>query len=382
MKHLIAIILLGLAWQSGIAQADTLIQTPLPKIEEGNRKFILPLATFSPETSLRLGAVGIYIFRLPNAQPGTLLSSIKAPITYTLLNQIKARFSFEIFLDENKHIYEGYVQWQRFPLLFYGLGPNSPEDNEELYTSRNYGGKFSYLNKVGRKVFIGGQFEWINNKIVDREEAGLLSQDGLIPGSDGGTVAGIGLSFRYDNRDNNFNAARGPFIEGKFTTYNKTFTSDFDFTKFTLDVRHFLEVFDKHVLAFQFLSEYNWGDPSFETMALLGGDIIMRGHILGRFRDKAFWAAQTEYRLPVNRAHWFSKGLGKLRFFERWGLVGFAGLGTVGSGFSDIGNSEIKYSLGVGIRFLVLPEERVNVRLDFGFGTQQPGFYFNIREAF
>ena len=364
------------------AQADTLIQTPLPQIDDGNRKFILPLATFSPETSLRLGAVGIYIFRLPNAQPGTLLSSIKAPITYTLRNQVKARFSFEVFLDENKHIYEGYVQWQKFPLLFYGLGPDSPETNEEQYTSRNYGGAFSYLNKIGRRIYVGGQFEWVNNKIVEREERGLLSQDGLIPGNDGGTVAGIGLSFRYDRRDNNFNASQGPFLETKFTTYNKTFTSDFDFTKFTLDFRHFLEVKNKHVLAFQILSEYNWGDPSFETMALLGGDIMMRGHIEGRYRDKAFWAAQTEYRMPINRAKWFSKGLGKLKFWQRWGLVGFAGLGTVGPGFSDLPNSEVKYSVGVGIRFLILPEERVNARLDFGFGTQQPGFYFNIREAF
>ena len=382
MKYIITSLCLFAVWQTGFGQADTLIQTPLPQTEEGNRKFILPLATFSPETSLRLGAVGIYIFRLPNAQPGTLLSSIKTPITYTLLNQIKARFSFEVFMNENKHIYEGFVQWQRFPLLFYGIGPDSPEAAEELYTSRNYGGRFSYLNRVSSRIYVGGQFEWNNTRIVERDELGLLAQDGLVPGSNGGTVAGLGLSMRYDRRDNNFNASRGPFLDLKITTFNRVFSSDFDFTKFTLDMRHFVEVMDKHVLAFQILSEYNWGGPSFETMALLGGDIIMRGHIQGRFRDKAFWAAQTEYRLPINRAKWFSKGLGRLSFWEKWGLVGFAGFGTVAPRLADMGSSALRYSVGVGIRFLVLPEERVNVRLDFGFGTQQPGFYFNIREAF
>ena len=49
---------------------------------------------------------------------------------------------------------------------------------------------------------------------------------------------------------------------------------------------------------------------------------------------------------------------------------------------TDIDLSKIKTSIGVGVRYLVLPKERINVRIDLGFGTQHPGLYFNIREAF
>jgi len=355
-----------------------------PPEPTGNPKrlILLPVLSYAPETSLRFGAIGVYLFRVGKAVKGTQLSSIKAPMTYTLNNQPKFRVSYEIFFNDNKHVFKGFTQWQRFPLLFWGVGPNTPEAAEELYTSRSFGGEIAYLNQVIDKVFIGGRVEWVNNKTVERVAGGLLSEDGNIPGSNGGIHAGLGLQFRYDNRDNNFNAAKGPFIESSLSTYQESFGSDFTFTKFTLDFREFIQPFKKHVLAFQFFTEYNWGDPSFEYLALMGGDETMRGHYEGRFRDKAYWAAQAEYRLPLGRKRWFPFEPEKLSIWERWGMVGFAGLGTVAPEFSDLRNSDLKYSLGLGLRYLILPKERVNIRIDFGFGSQRPAFYLNVREAF
>jgi hypothetical protein len=62
--------------------------------------------------------------------------------------------------------------------------------------------------------------------------------------------------------------------------------------------------------------------------------------------------------------------------------VGFAGLGTVAPDAAAIFSSDLKYSVGIGFRYLILPKENINVRVDFGFGTQTPGFYLNVREAF
>ena len=107
----------------------------------------------------------------------------------------------------------------------------------------------------------------------------------------------------------------------------------------------------------------------------------MRGHYECRFRDNSLYAAQVEYRLPLGRSDWIDTRE-KVPFKERWGLVGFVGAGDVASSFCDIDFSKIKSSFGFGVRYLVMPKERINVRIDFGFGTQYPGFYFNIREAF
>ena len=107
----------------------------------------------------------------------------------------------------------------------------------------------------------------------------------------------------------------------------------------------------------------------------------MRGHYLGRFRDKTMLAAQMEYRLPLGRKSWIDERE-KPPFWERWGVVGFVGFGNVAPSVSQLGFEKIKSSFGFGLRYAAKSNERVNVRIDFGFGTQNPGFYLNIRESF
>ncbi|MCO6480145.1 MAG: BamA/TamA family outer membrane protein [Phaeodactylibacter sp.] len=352
-----------------------------PPAERLKKLYVLPLISYSPETSLRLGTASIFLFRPTGCTSNTQLSSIRAPLTYTLNRQQKARFSYEIFMNDNRHILAGFIQWEKFPFFFYGIGSGSVEENEETYTSRTVGAQASYLHNVAEKFFLGAQLMWINNKMLEREPGGLLSQEGLIPGSEGSVSNGAGLIGRYDSRDNNLNPGRGLYLQSSLTTFPESFGSDFPFTKLEVDARKYFRPFQKHVLAFQLFAEHNWGNPPFELLALLGGDELMRGHYEGRFRDKTYWAAQAEYRLPINRRDWFGSEK-KLGFRERWGLTGFAGLGAVASSLGALPDSELRYSLGFGIRYLVLPKERVNIRVDFGFGTQRPGFYFNVREAF
>ena len=342
----------------------------------------LPIITYSPETSLRLGAISIYFFRFKNAPEGTQLSTIKLPINYTLKNQIKVRLSYEIFLNDNNHIFKGVAEWIKFPLLFWGIGNNTPEANEEIYTTRTMTFDFNYLAKVKPNFFLGTRYVRQDSKISEVDEDGLLIQEGLIPGNEGAVTSGLGIIARYDKRDNNFNATTGPYIQGNLTTYQSWLGSDFEFTKLQFDLRHYIQTFqDRHVLAFNILAEHNWGNPTFETMALLGGDQIMRGHYLGRFRDNTMLAGQMEYRLPLGRKSWIDERE-KLPFWERWGLVGFVGFGNVAPSVSNLGFDHLKSSWGFGFRYAARSKERLNIRIDFGFGTQNPGFYLNFRESF
>ena len=346
-----------------------------------SKKYGIPIISYSPETSLRFGLVGIYLFRTNNKNLDTQLSSLRTPITYTLNRQIKLSLDYDIFLNDNKHIFTGEFEWLRFPLSFWGIGSDTPDDAEELFTTETGNVQVSYFCLVKNNLYVGAQLNWSNSNITEKIEDGLLTNDEPILGNNGGTSTGLGLSFRYDKRDNYLNASTGPFLEGVLTFNRKAFGGDFNYTKLAMDGRHFFKVNGGHILAFQAFSEYNWGQAPFEQLALLGGKTIMRGHYLGRFRDNVSGAIQAEYRLPLGRKEWLA-GEEKLRFWQRWGLIAFAGTGNVGPSYSDLLNGKWKYSLGIGIRVLILPEEQINFRLDFGFGTQSPGFYFNIREAF
>jgi outer membrane protein assembly factor BamA len=351
--------------------------------EKKVRFLALPVITYAPETRLRLGASGLLYFRPgKNLKEGTQLSTVRMPITYTLNKQFKLRLSYDIFLSANKHIFSGFQEWFRFPLLFWGIGSNTEDSAEELYTTQAFAFRVNYLNKLSDRLFIGAGYDLRTSVIVDKDPDGQLATEGLIPGADGGTVSGLNILVRRDNRDNVMSAAKGSYLQARIGYYVPWIGSDFTYTTMEVDYRIYFPVLQgRHVLAVQALHSNNVGDPGFETMALLGGDEIMRGHFQGRFRDKGINAIQAEYRIPIGRKNWVDERE-KMPFFERFGIVGFAGIGHVYPRFQDMDIKELKESYGFGFRWLAIPEERINIRIDVGFGTERPGFYFQIRESF
>ena len=371
-----------IAWSSVAAQAQidslALDEDVLP----GYSRFIpIPLFSVAPETSVRVGAIGVFFFRFKNSSKDTQLSSIRAPQSYTFRNQVKFRLSNDIFLNRNKHIISGFTEWLRFPLFFYGVGADTRNSNKEIYTSRLFNISYNYLFKIQEGKYIGARVDRRDSKIQETAEGGLLEEPGLVSGSEGGLSQGIGIVGRHDTRDNLLCTKTGWLSEFAITFYNDVLNSDFEFTKLTFDTRYFFSIDDRHVLGGQTYIEQNWGAPSFENLALMGGPFLMRGNFEGRFRDRSMWATQWEYRLPLGRPSYIdnNKSMG---FWDRFGMVGFVGVGSVQDELLKDTFRDLKFTGGVGLRFLVFPEERINVRVDAGFGTQTPAFYIFVREAF
>jgi outer membrane translocation and assembly module TamA len=94
----------------------------------------------------------------------------------------------------------------------------------------------------------------------------------------------------------------------------------------------------------------------------------MRGYYHGRFRDLQQFAVQGEYRRHV---------------YKRIGVVAFAGVGNVSDKISGLNFTNLKYSIGGGLRYALNASERLNLRLDYGIGKgTNSGFYFQLAEAF
>jgi len=72
----------------------------------------------------------------------------------------------------------------------------------------------------------------------------------------------------------------------------------------------------------------------------------------------------------------------RMSVWKRFGAVGFASVGKVAHKLSDFTLKNLKYAYGFGIRFAIDPEERLNIRLDFGFTKDSSGVYFTVMEAF
>jgi outer membrane translocation and assembly module TamA len=66
----------------------------------------------------------------------------------------------------------------------------------------------------------------------------------------------------------------------------------------------------------------------------------------------------------------------------RWGFVAFGGAGSITKSFSAQGESEQVPSYGVGVRFMVLKNKRVNMRLDYAKSDESDAWYVSVGEAF
>jgi hypothetical protein len=134
-----------------------------------------------------------------------------------------------------------------------------------------------------------------------------------------------------------------------------------------LDYRHFFHLTGDHVIAARFYGETQGGLVPYYHLAMLGGDELLRGYYLGRWRDKNLAAIEAEYRFPL---------------IWRFGGVVFGGLGEIARRVTDLGSEPVRWAVGGGLRFSLNSDEHLNLRLDAGFGPGTYGFYFTAKEAF
>lgn len=224
----------------------------------------------------------------------------------------------------------------------------------------------TFQKKVRPGLNLGIRYELGHSKLMDVEEHGLIAT-GDIWGSEGGVASGAGILANWDTRNNIFYPSMGSFYQFSATRFSEALGSDYDFSRFNLDIRQYFPLSSSQVLAIQGYVNIITGKPTFQLLSLFGGERLMRGYYLGRYRDKNMVAFQMEYRRPV----WW-----------RFGLVGFAGFGEVANKISRFERKNFKHSVGWGIRYLFSREEKINLRLDFGYGKGASGVYINIGEAF
>ncbi len=106
--------------------------------------------------------------------------------------------------------------------------------------------------------------------------------------------------------------------------------------------------------------------PLFD-LCLFGSGSDLRGYEVGRYRDRAMFAAQGEYRFPLG---------------GRFGAVVFAGIGKVAPTFSDMSDEASLPSVGAGVRWLAAETARVNLSVDFARGKDESTLYVYVKEAF
>ena len=330
---------------------------------------ISPVVSYSPETSWGGGFGAKYLFKFRGSGEETRTSNLPLSFTYTLENQYIFFSGFEVFTNQEKFVLFGNLIYRQFPQLYYGVGRNTPESNEEIFSFNQFLFEPSLLKRmIFRYLFVGAGFRYNEVSNVEFEPDGLLSDNDRV-GEQGSRSVGLQFAMLYDSRNNILTASNGWYAEFAHGTYRRSLGSISDFTLTRLDVRHFLTPFKNRsdVLAFQLKTQFSSGNVPVPELSMLGSDEIMRGYYEGRYTDNHLIAFQTEYRRQIKGAV---------------GMVAFASFGDVSSSIQGFDITKFRPTIGIGFRYLLDPVESLNLRMDWGVARDANNFYLNVAESF
>ena len=342
-----------------------------------------PYVIYSPETNVGFGVGGSYLFKMPGSgdEERTRTSNIPIAFTYTLENQILFYSGFEVFWPDEEWVLSGNLRAQVFPQLFFGVGDATPELGEVVFESTQVVVE-PILSKqlFVEKLFLGGGIRYRDVRAADfvlspdNDELEAVPERYFdIPGARGSRSTGLEAAALYDTRNSLLNAQTGSYLEATYGVYREDFGGSSNYELIRADARHFFQLGGterwRDVLGIQGVGYFGTGDVPLVELGQLGSGEIMRGYYEGRYTDKGYAAAQAEYRLNLEGSP--------------FGFVGFASAGAVAPRAQDLALNTLRTAAGVGVRFMVDPMERLNLRADFAMtGEGDFNFYIQIGEAF
>lgn len=359
------LLLIGILGSAEMLRADKPDSEPYQ-----NQWVILPVAGYTPETSLLLGGLAMHQFKPGRAGEETRSSNFIFSAAYTLNRQLLLELTPNVIFRKETLILDGRYEYSFFPDSYWGVGAHLPDETETDIEYRQYEFRQAALFRVVPELHAGPIIRW--SRLTD-----ITFPDGFdwLPGpsdteiSEGSRLYGAGFSIRHDRRNSLITPTENYYFEFTGIIYPEFIGNTHPHSSWLADVRSYLDLFGDQtsVLAFHFRSHFTAGSPPFQEYALLGGREIMRGYYEGRFRDNNALQLQAEYRRHI---YW------------RFGATLFAAAGEVWNRFEEISFTNPKLSAGAGLRFNLNPDDTMNLRIDYGISPHGSGLYITIGEAF
>ncbi len=333
----------------------------------GTRRRIQPLPALgsAPETGLQYGATVLAVWE-PAPQQKTRPSSIMGFALRTGKGQTRFGLEGERWTRGNSRRIAASLQWQEWPLPFYGIGDRAPESAREIFTPRGITGTLTGQQRIRGAWYLTTGVTYIDQRITT-DSAGGLSQSAVV-GLRGGRSAEFSVGLLSDTREHLYAPRGGHLVHLSYGRADQNIMSDFRYGRLRLDARAYRALVGRHVLAAQMLVVAVDGPAPFDRLALVGGSDILRGYALGRYRDRIVSALQTEYRTPMVRGV---------------GAVLFGGAGLAGDKLTTMDDRRLLPTYGLGLRAQIDRGQRTAVRADFGRGRDgASGLYIGFNQAF
>lgn len=354
-----------------LTNAQSKTDSTIVKAKEEPLKFkytFVPLPNYDPSTKFGISLVNMFTYKPNMKDTISPYSTGGIGIQFTSNGSMIGGFGNTLYLKEDRWRLTGQGVLgrvhQKLALGFEG----GTSARRMIYVAN-----VQALRKVYKRLYFGLGYSYrkVEYKGRDDQSTEELEQVGLLGGEGN---HGIKYFLTQDKRDNIMYPYKGYYVGLRVEQYLKGDVAT-AYTANYLDYRHFFNTGmeeGKHMIAYRILSRFLGGDPLEQNYTYYGrsGGDITRGYETGEYIDKNMFNFEAEYRL-------------KTRYFkEKLGFVGFTGIGKVFGAYNDFNDAEWLPMIGAGVRYLVVPQNRMNIRFDIAIGNEGPVYYFGIREAF
>ncbi|TAH03531.1 MAG: hypothetical protein EAZ15_02730 [Sphingobacteriales bacterium] len=335
----------------------------------------VPALGYSQEAGFQVGLAGIFSFYNEIKNPVNKASTVFTNFIYSTKGQNRITLKSDIWTKGNAFHIIGDVRIARSLFDFYGLGNQTNFANKDKILQKQLRFGLEVEKEFFKNLYLGLGAEFDNQKFEDVEQGGIFSLNAPID-RNGGKAVFLKFTQFYDTRNNSIYPDRGVFVRSR-VGYAPDFFGDNNFKGNHIDVdfRTYKKLSNKLILGFNVnLEKLNYANnvEAFYFQPQIGGDQMMRGYYLGRYRAPNLVATQAELRY---------------RIIPRFGIVGFAGTGTVFNN-KQFDAKYLKPNYGIGTRFFFDLEKALSLRIDYGFGEKPlgekriSGFYVALGESF
>jgi len=176
-------------------------------------------------------------------------------------------------------------------------------------------------------------------------------------------VAGLGLVAEFDRRNRPFNSQSGIYFKADAMFSTTSGDRDGSYQGYGADFRSYRSISDSVVLAWQIKGCSRSGNAPLWNACFIN----LRGFSITEYIGRHSAMGQAELR-------W--------NFHKRWGAAAFAGWGWAGNSFAEQGDDQNTPSYGVGGRFMVLPSQGINIRVDLAWSEDDEAIHLSVAEAF
>ncbi|MCK4776238.1 MAG: BamA/TamA family outer membrane protein [Candidatus Krumholzibacteria bacterium] len=364
-------------WLAGmaapLAAQDELVQSEAEQAEaikelESRRNFVAaPIPIVNPTLGEGLGAIAMYLYKMDEESQSSYTG---AGVLYTSSESWGVGVAQALFFNEDAWKLKAGVAFFDLNLDFFGIGSGAGDQGISVpVNQKGWGGGLKALRRIKGHWYAGLKYSYVKiDSTFDLTDPPPGDPIELPPVIElDSVVAGLGIVGEYDSRDDQFNAYKGNHFEFLWSVADQAVGSDFDFQSVKTSYNLYRGIGNQKIIAARFMGCAAPGDAPYYALCSFGQGVDLRGYVGGRYRDVMMFATQAEYR-------W--------RFYKRWGMVAFAGVGEVADSLSDFNAQNLLPSVGAGIRFMLSEDHRLNLSVDWARGMDDDAWYFYVSESF